>query len=451
MRWAALSIAAAAFAFGSATSAAPMTREQVAADLAFFRDQAAPKDRSFTPETRERMRAFIAAAIDHARPMERYELALELAEAQALSGNAHSYSDFLSEEGLFHPLPVTFWKFEEGAIVTRAHPAFTRLLGARILSIGGVAYAEAVRRVAKFIPGTPERRLYLSPSWLERIEVLEAVGLARNGIADVAFELPSGARTVEHLGAAPTPDPAAYSPEWRRAIVPGKGPDPWPHFLDRLPSQPLYAAPPDEFAATPLDGGATLYIRSTSLSPYQGELTVMLKAYRIMDAMVKAPALPSNIVVDLRYNGGGNLFNVIAFADELAQVVGKRGRIYVLEGRATFSAAIAFAALLKKDAGGRVVLVGEEPSDNPWFWSEGGTLEAPASKLPLRYVDGYHDWAHGCTDLAKCYWPVVFHGAAVGSLQPDIAVPIRYADFIAGRDAALDAALADIAHRRKEG
>ncbi|HXI88318.1 MAG TPA: hypothetical protein VNH64_12720 [Parvularculaceae bacterium] len=432
-----------------AADAAALSKADVVQDLTFFRDIYAPKERSYTPKTRAQMEEFIDDAIARAQPMPRYALALEFAQAQAFSNNAHTYSDYFGVDDLFHSLPISFWEFPEGAIVTRAHPEFRRLLGAKILTIGGAPYAAAAERVAKFIPGTAERKRYLTPSWLSRIEVLDAVALAHDGVAEIGFELANGEHVVEHLGAAPTPDPAEESPAWRASLVPGKGPDPWPHVLDTLKILPLQTQKPDELMATPLDDGDIVYIRSTSLSPYTDEpAAVIIKAYLIMDNLVKSGKRPDAIIVDLRYNGGGNFFNIINFSKELTGILKPRGHIYVLEGRATFSAAISFTALLKSEAHGRATLVGEEASDTPWFWSEGGVLEAPASKLPLNYRDGRHDWAHGCTDLATCYWPVVFHGVAAGSLRPDMPIEMTYADYARGEDAALDAVMADIKRRR---
>jgi hypothetical protein len=217
--------------------------------------------------------------------------------------------------------------------------------------------------------------------------------------------------------------------------------------LDALPSLPPYAQAPDEFTSTSLEGGRVLYIRSNSLSPYEGEIAVQLKAYLIVDGVVKSGRMPSDAIVDLRFNDGGNFLNITNFTPELVGLVGPQGRIYVITGRATNSAAIAFTALLKDGTHGRTKIVGEEPSDNPWFWSEGGTLIAPASKLPLVFRDGRHDWSHGCTDVKTCYWPVVFHGVAAGSLAPDIPVEMTYADYAAGKDPALQAALQDIRGR----
>ena len=78
---------------------------------------------------------------------------------------------------------------------------------------------------------------------------------------------------------------------------------------------------------------------------------------------------------------------------------------------------------------------------------KGGNAKTP-SGIELHYADGLHDWGDGCTDFRLCYWPVVVYGAAVGSLAPDIPVAMGYAQFAAGEDPTLDAALADL-HRRQ--
>jgi len=447
VRWVA---AATALVCAARAPAEVLPASAVAADLAYLRDVWAARERSLTPAARARVASFIDAHLERPRAMERHELALLFWEAQALTGNNHSQSSFLDVDGLFTSLPFSCWFFPEGAVVTRAHPDYRRLLGARIVAIGGVSTEEATRRVERFIAGTPQRKRYVAPALLARLEVLEAVGLARGRAADVDLVLPSGERVAERLGPAPSPDPAARSAPWRASMVPGKGPAPWPHVLDSLPALPPYVRPPDEMSSLSL-GEDVLYVRSTSLASPGDEMSVQRKAYEVVDGAVKSGRRPRDLVVDLRYNGGGNLFNVLSLAVELPKLVGPRGRVYVVTGRATNSAAIVFAALLKAHAPERTTIAGEEVSDDLWFWSEGGDLRAPASRLPLHYADGFHDWAHGCEDLSRCYWPVVFHGVAVGSLAPDLPVDLTFADYAAGRDPVLDRILAEIANGRRGG
>jgi hypothetical protein len=429
----------------AAAGAEPLTKDAVVQDLRYFRDVWASKEKAYTPEARARMLAFIDARIAGARPMERWELALIFAEAQAMSGNNHTDSGYPYAEGLFRTLPISFWDFPEGFVVTRAHPDFRRLLGARIVSIGGVPAPEAARRVGRYVSGTAQRRKYVTPTWLTRLEVLASAGLANADSSAFELVLADGSRETVNLGAAPTPDPAGRSETWRSSMVPGKGPNPWPHVLDAVPEVPPFAAPPDELTARRLYGGKVLVVRSTSLSPYtDNPAAVVGKAYDIVDEVVKSGTIPKDVVVDLRYNGGGNFLNIVDFATELTGLVGEDGRVWVITGRTTNSAAIVFTALLKANGKGRTKIVGEEVSDNLTFWSEGGRLEAPASKLRLSYTDGYHDWAHGCTDLARCYWPVVFHGVAVGTLSPDVPVETTFAEYAAGKDPAMDRILAAI-------
>lgn len=435
--------------FDTPAMADPLPAAAVVQDLIYFRDVWAAKDRSFSPQAHDRLVAFINDEIAKAVPMERADLALVFSEAEAFSGNDHTQSDFFAEPDLFHSLPISFWLFPEGAVVTRAHPAHRDLLGATIVRIGAVPVVEAERRVAKYISGTAERHRFLTPTWLTRMEVLEAVGLAHGGQAIFEFRLADGQLATRNLGIAAFADPAAASPTWRQSMVPGKGPNPWPHVLDRLATLPLYVQPPNELVAQSLEDGRALYIRSNSLSPFTDDAyAVQVKAYSIMDEVVKSGRRPTDVIVDVRYNGGGNFLNITNFTTELAGLVGPDGHIYVVTGRATNSAAIVFTALLKAATHGRTTIVGEEASDNLWFWSEGETLEAPASKLPLHYTNGYHDWAHGCKDLSRCYWPADFHGVAVGSIAPDIPIEETFVDYSAGRDPALEAILARIRARR---
>src|SRR5882672_5400234 len=143
-----------ALLYATAARAATLPAASVVEDLLYFRDVWAAKDRSYGDDARAHMLAFVDDRIAHARPMARSELALIFAEAQALSGNNHTESDFLAESDLFHPLPFSFWLFPEGAKVTRAHPEFRRLLGATIVGIGGVPIAEVLLRCEKLIAGT---------------------------------------------------------------------------------------------------------------------------------------------------------------------------------------------------------------------------------------------------------------------------------------------------------
>lgn len=428
----------------SAHQADLLSRATVVEDLTYFRDVWAPKERAFTPQARARFNAFVGQEIANARAISRSELALIFARGQAYTGNAHSATNYA--EGLFHPLPISFWIFADGAVVTGTDPAYRDLLGAHIKSVGGIAFADAARRIGQFIPGNDARKQYLAPSFLTQIEPLEAAGLARNGRSVFEFVLSSGRTRRVTLAPAPRTIVQANSIPWIAALAPLAGKDNWTHVIDAMRKRPLYLGDPNELTMERIADGSTVYIRSTDISRASA---VLPKAYNIMDQLVKPGHRPHDAIVDLRFNDGGNFFNIIDFSKELAELIPPDGRIYVITGRTTLSAAIVFAALLKAEAKGRARIVGEPVGDNLEWWSEGNTLTAPNSKLPIDYTTGYHDWANGCKDLDRCYWPVVFHGVAVGTLNPDIPVNMTFAQYAQGDDPSLAAALSDIARQRR--
>lgn len=423
-----------------------LSADEAAGDLRFFRDVYMARDRSFGAEARARALALLDARIAHPAPMTRAQLALVFAEAQAFTGNNHTQNEVLDEEGDFHVLPIAFWSFQDGAFITRTHPDFTALLGARIVSIGGVPFDAAAARVDRFISGTAQHRRYERVNWLRRLEVLQAAGLAGDDGADFVVEK-DGARSALHLKVTPSRDPAVLSAAWRESLVPGKGSPPWPQVTDRLGALPPFLQPPADLAWTLLDEGRLLYIRSNDLQDYDATQPLRSKAYALFDDVLRRPAWPRDVIVDLRFNEGGDFLKILVLAHEIVAVTAPRGRIYVITGRATNSAAIIFTALLRGRAKDRVLIVGEEASDHPAFWSEGGVLTAPASGLPLRFTDGYHDWARGCTDRTRCYWPAMLHGVAAGSLTPDIPAQFTFDDYASGRDPEMAAIRADLQRR----
>ena len=93
-------------------------------------------------------------------------------------------------------------------------------------------------------------------------------------------------------------------------------------------------------------------------------------------------------------------------------------RLYVLIGPRTFSAALANAVDFKK-AG--ATLVGEPIGARPNSYSENDEMTLPNSKLVISYSTRYYEFLPG-TDLVR----------------PDQHIERTWADFLAGKDAALD-------------
>ena len=150
---------------------------------------------------------------------------------------------------------------------------------------------------------------------------------------------------------------------------------------------------------------------------------------------------PCNVILDLRYDDGGDFVNTYGFARKLPALIPATGKIILLTGPSTFSAGISTAAFVKHAGGERVVILGEAVGDRLQFFSEGGWACLPHSALCVAYQTGKHDYQHACTDWDVCFWLNFFFQFRVRTLEPDEVIPLSFKDWRAGVDPVLDRAM----------
>jgi hypothetical protein len=83
--------------------------------------------------------------------------------------------------------------------------------------------------------------------------------------------------------------------------------------------------------------------------------------------------------------------------------------------------------------------VGEPVGDALDFWSEGGNIILPNSRLCLHFANGFHSYSPREYPERKPY----VEDLSVETVEPDIRVEATFADYRAGRDPALAAIIAD--------
>jgi C-terminal processing protease CtpA/Prc len=128
------------------------------------------------------------------------------------------------------------------------------------------------------------------------------------------------------------------------------------------------------------------------------------------------------IIVDLRYNGGGNSLVLRPFLKALEERPDLD--VTTLIGRQTFSSALMNAIQLD-EAG--ATLIGEPTGGRPNHYGEVRPFRLPNSGLPIFYATRYFR---------------ELEDRDPASLEPDIAVDPTIEDQLAGRDAVLQRALA---------
>lgn len=135
---------------------------------------------------------------------------------------------------------------------------------------------------------------------------------------------------------------------------------------------------------------------------------------------------PKAFVVDLRFNTGGDLNLATPLVNTIAPLL-NGSPVFVLTGRATFSAGITHAAQWKQRG---AALIGEPVGDGLDFWSEGGNLLLPNSQLAVHYTNGFHKYSQRDYPSLKPY----YFELQVASLAPDVVVETTWDDYKAGRD-----------------
>jgi hypothetical protein len=210
---------------------------------------------------------------------------------------------------------------------------------------------------------------------------------------------------------------------------------PWVGALDSA-SAPLYLRDPvHQYWAEYLPRERTMYVQYNRAGDQAGIETFRAFGRRLL---ARVDSLrPAKIVVDLRFNTGGNFYvaeGVLRRLSALARE--RRARLYVVTGPATFSAGIFHVAQLRQFGGS--TLVGEGPGDTAEFWAEGGNLLMPRSHLTLHYGNWLHSYARAKPSPER---ELRYMDLYVDRVSPEVRTPLTSRDYFAGRDPALEAIL----------
>jgi hypothetical protein len=396
-------------------------------------------DRSFSVVARTVFLSQVDALTGRAGQMSPAQFWMAVSRLVALAGNGHTSVSLAERARSFGRAPLRFAWFADGLYIVRAAADHADLLGRRVVAIDGRPADEALAAARPYFSGTEARAKALSPTLLECPALLQTIWPdADPAHLALRTESADGNPRDDSIDAMPPmPDRFAGQPIQAIGPLPEYGDQPWQTVLSHAPEMPVSLRQPEHVAfAQPLDG-AGLYVRvNSNRNDARGELTDQLAAI----AATRPAAGWMWIVLDLRFNDGGDELKTMTFARELPGLLAPAGNLFVLVDNATFSAAIITAARARYFVGkARTRIVGETPGDNTRFWTDGGApLVLRNSGIEIGHAYFLHDWAAGCRSLRDCHPYQFLYGVAAGEVMPDIAVGWRFADYAAGRDTVME-------------
>jgi hypothetical protein len=350
-----------------------------------------------------------------------HQLVVEVMRLVAMLADGHS-SARSEEESFTKTLPLLLFWFEEGLHVVAAAPRYRGLVGSRLLRVGSRPVEDVVESLRPVIGRDNEYGLrqvvafrLLQPPLLHALGLIPEPDRAELELAGIGGSVE--AVTVEH-------DPA-WPPQ--RRVLSWPCPDEWVH-LPRTLAAPL-----------------PLSLRNPSLKYWFEHLPAHDLVYFQLNRVMDDPAEPlrdfterlfarleghraARLAIDLRWNPGGNTFLLLPLLRRIvgSPVLGVRGRLFVLIGRGTGSAAQNFATMLERYA--MPTFVGEPTGSSPNFVGETVPFELPWSGVHVNVSDLY--W--------QTSWPMDHRTW----IAPDLAVPPTFEAYRRNEDPALGAILA---------
>lgn len=409
-------------------------------------------DRSFSEEAHLEFARRVAKLRERAAELSRGELLMGVAKALAAADNPHTNVERAYWRACLNSAPVRLEWFEEGLHIVRARPDFADLLGARVVAIDGMAPELLVREASRYFGGPPEHGRVSSLLVLESPQALHV--LHPEAPADrlvLALDDGSGAiRRVELPAVEPRDAPPVVRPG--RLLSPETDfgeKTPWLGVLSHSRADGNRGAEAERRTLPPslIDPSHSLYVQKLSDSVLYLHLWSIHNDGRgklgdQLLAALKSGGPWRRVILDVRFDTGGDYPEIYGAIKTLPSYLAADGKVVIITDNTTFSASIITAALVKHFAGTRATIVGERPRDRLVFWAEGNEARLPNSKIEFPISTGMHDWAHGCRDIRRCFWPNIWHGAiGVGNVEPDVKVAWRFVDYRRGIDTVLQRAL----------
>ena len=309
-------------------------------------------------------------------------------------------------------LPVQFYLFEEGLFVTAAAPTHAELAGAQVLRVGGHSIERLTEALDPII--SRDNRIWLKfvvPNMLRNPFLLHGLGLLPEADrATVTIRDANGAeRTITLAGTTGAPD-ASWIPARRDAAGPA------PLYL-RNRQAPYW------FEYVPEHKLGWLQYNAIANDPKEAFPEFCKRVFKFIDENAV-----ERLVVDLRWNGGGNTFLSQPLVRGLIanEKINQPGRLFVIVGRNTFSAAMNTSTLIERHT--NAIFVGEPTGSSPNFIGESIRVELPYSKM--------------FGSISDLYWQTSWPMDHRTWIAPLLHAPPTFAAYRQQRDPALEAILA---------
>lgn len=380
----------------------------------------------FHTTTREQFEGAVKRLHERIPTLARHQIIVELARIAASVGDGHTNVAPTRDPKIgFHTLPFKLYLFNDGMYVRAAERSHAELLGARVIKIGDLAVEDAIARAREIVGRDNEMGVrFFAPLLLVMPEVLHALGLAeRADAARFTFEKNGRQQT---LTLKPDGPADLLPPDTDLSWLPKEG---WVDMRDGAPPMLWLKDPKNKFWFEQLPNSKVVYAQLNEVNDKADESLADF-AKRLL-AFVGANEV-EKLVLDLRLNRGGNgsLLRPLVVG-LIKSKVNQRGRLFVLMGRSTWSAA---QFLLNRLEGlTDVLFVGEPSGSKGNHYGDSRRITLPNSGITVR--------------VSVYYWQEWEPWDARPWTAPHLTAELSSEAYRAGQDPALKAALGYVSRK----
>lgn len=330
------------------------------------------------------------------------QFAFRLMKLTASVGDGHT--TVVPEFSKYRVLPVQFYWFKDGLFVVKTAGKHLEAFGARVTHFGELPVQDALQKIKSYISQDNEMQfMNQAPQFLGFAEFMLAIG-AWDNLNGGKIQLAKSGKTFTLHCKSLDPLEASRT-RWKSRAGPAplytqkQNLDHWNDWLKD--SKTLYfkynrCRNPQAF--NKLVNGTVGFIQQNDVDKF---------------------------VLDLRHNQGGNsaIFDPLFEYLNSQRKLNRKGKLFVLIGRQTFSSAVFNAMKMKKT---NAIFIGEPTGGKPNHFGEIKSFVLPNSKIKIMYSTKFHR---------------LTNETGLESVKPDIQVELTFNDWNNGRDPVLQKAI----------
>ena len=382
----------------------------------------------FHTMTREEFESAVRRLDERIPSLARHQIIVAMARIVAMVGDGHTNIAPTRDSKIgFRAYPVKLSLFKDGLYVRAATREHAGIVGARVVRIGKASADAACDAVGAIIGRDNAMDVkFFAPFLLAMPEVLHGLGLI-DDMENAPFTITGrgGPRVVNLKPARPA---EMMAPDTDASWLSG------PNWVDardgaRKPVPLWLRDAQNKYWFEYLPGARTVYVQFNQVGNKQDE-TIEAFAKRLFAFVESKPV--ERLVLDLRLNRGGNgaLNRPLLLGLIRATKVDRKGRLFAIIGRSTWSAAQGLVNDLEKYT--NTTFVGEPTGGKPNSYGDSHRITLPNSGITVRVSTL---WWQG-DERDRRPWTA-----------PEVAADLTFEDYRANNDPALNAALNYVAKK----